>query len=232
LATGQKDEVGHPHFRESIVVWNAGRQQTYPWREGRSDPWTVLMGELLLTRTRPVLVTAMLGRLRELAPDPGALVSQPDAIARLESLGLGARSHILLEVALDVVERFGGHVPDDEHDLRSLPGVGEHIVLAVRCFAFRKRAVLLDSATERLLGRYVGRGDLRRWQKRLDLHRLAGQPGPDAAFNRAVLELALGTCRAEKPLCGECPLSHDCASADTESAGVQLLLVSGGASAA
>ena len=72
-------------------------------------------------------------------------------------------------------------MPEAELDLRSLPGVGDNVAQAVRCFAFGRRAVLLDATTARLVERYLGRSDTRRWQIRLDLYRLAGAPGPDAA---------------------------------------------------
>jgi hypothetical protein len=55
-----------------------------------------------------------------------------------------------------------------------------------------------------------GRTDGRRWQIRLDLYQLAGSPGPDAEFNRAMLDHGALVCRGEQPLCDECPLQERC----------------------
>jgi A/G-specific adenine glycosylase len=51
----------------------------------------------------------------------------------------------------------------------------------------------------------------RRWQLRLDLHQLAGEAGPDAAFNFALLDLGALVCRAGTPRCGACPARRLCA---------------------
>ena len=88
---------------------------------------------------------------------------------------------------------------------------GTALAQAVRTFAFGRRAVLLDVTTSRLVGRYLGRSDTRRWQLRLDLYRLAGSPGPDAPFNHALLDHGALVCRAEMPRCVECPLAERCA---------------------
>ena len=46
-------------------------------------------------------------------------------------------------------------MPEDELDLRSLPGVGDNVAQAVLCFGFGRRAVLLDVTTARLVERVL-----------------------------------------------------------------------------
>ena len=198
-------------FRALLLDWHPRHRRDYPWRRSGSDGWCVLMAELSLSRTRADLVPVIYDQLRALAPSPRALLARPDAASDLRAMGLGARAAILLSVAKILEERFGGDVPESDADLRSLPGVGDSIAQAVRCFAFGRRAVLLDVATRRLVSRYLGRSDLRRWQIRLDLYRLAGTPGPDAAFNYALLDHGALVCRAAAPRCEECPLRERCA---------------------
>ena len=77
-------------------------------------------------------------------------------------------------------------------------------------FGFGRRQVLVDRTTARVAGRIEEHDDGRRFQLRLDLHRLAGPNGPDAAFNRALLDLGRDVCRPEHPLCGTCPLAPHC----------------------
>ena len=93
-----------------------------------------------------------------------------------------------------------GSVPDDELTLRSLPGVGDYVAQAVLCFGFGRRAVLVDTNTQRITARLNDRDTTRRWQIRLDLYRLAGARGPDAEFNYALLDLGALVCRAESPM--------------------------------
>lgn len=199
-------------FRGRLLEWHRRNRLKYPWRTGRMDPWTVLMAELCLARTRPELVPMIFGALQRLAPAPAALLAHRAPGPVLRELGLGARADLLIDVARDLQRRFGGAVPEDELDLRSLPGVGDNVAQAVLCFGFGRRAVLLDATTARLIERFCGRADRRRWQIRLDLYQLAGSEGPDAEFNYALLDHGALTCRREKPLCGECPVRGGCSS--------------------
>ena len=88
---------------------------------------------------------------------------------------------------LGLVELFGGQVPDDDLELRAIPGVGDSVAKAVLCFGHGRNAVPLHTAAARVAARVAGRDGTRRWQLRLDLHRLAGPTGPDARFNAAVI---------------------------------------------
>jgi adenine-specific DNA glycosylase len=71
--------------------------------------------------------------------------------------------------------------------------------------------VLVDRTTSRVASRVVTHADERRFQLRLDLHRLAGAPGADPAFNRALLDLGREICKPDVPLCGRCPVASLCA---------------------
>ena len=68
--------------------------------------------------------------------------------------------------------------PADEMDLALLPGVGDYVCRAVLTFGFGRRQVLVDRTTARVAARVTGHDDGRRFQLRLDLHRLSGAAGP------------------------------------------------------
>jgi DNA (cytosine-5)-methyltransferase 1 len=197
-------------FRTHLLAWHERNRRAYPWRRGRRDPWIVLAAELCLARTRSDLVPSTFASLKRLASSPIVLLSHSDPAGALRRLGLGARADLLVDVARTLQTQHGGAVPDQESALRALPGVGDNVAQAVLCFGFGRRAVLLDSTTSRLVRRFFGRTDNRRWQKRLDLYQLAGSEGPDAAFNYALLDHGALVCRAEAPLCGECPVQIRC----------------------
>jgi A/G-specific adenine glycosylase len=81
----------------------------------------------------------------------------------------------------------------------------------VLCFGFKRRSVLVDTNTTRICTRVSGRDVRHRYQLRLELHGLAGAPGPDAEFNRALLDLGELVCRPAKPACDACPVRDHCA---------------------
>ena len=198
-------------IREPLLDWHARSDVWSPmWRKA-GDAWSVLMGELVLARARPAEADALFARLLMVAPDAETLVAREGAQALLEEAGVGERAAVLLEVATELTREFGGEVPEHEDDLRLLPGVGEYVQCAVLTFAFGRRQVLVDRTTTRIAGRIARHADTRRYQLRLDLHRLAGAEGPDGEFNRALLDLGREVCRLVDPDCHACPLLSRCA---------------------
>jgi DNA (cytosine-5)-methyltransferase 1 len=211
-------------FRERLLAWHETNRRRYPWRSGKLDPWLVLAGELCLARTRSELVSSTFRTLRRIAPTPVVLLSQQDPVGSLSALGLGARAQLLVDVAGELKDRHGGSVPESELELRALPGVGDNVAQAVICFGFGRRAVLLDATTGRLIRRFCGRSDSRRWQIRLDLYQLAGALGPDAEFNYALLDHGATICRANDPLCERCPVREACVAHGGRAPAPQLVL--------
>jgi A/G-specific adenine glycosylase len=170
------------------------------------------MAEMCLHRTRADQVRPVYEALSELAPTPADMLAHEDeALAALQSLGLRWRAKNIIAVARTLVERHGGEVPSSDFDLRQLPGVGDYAANAVVTFGFGRRAVIVDTNTERIVSRVRDRDATIRWQLRLDLHGLAGREGPDAAFNYALLDLGANVCRAGTPLCKHCPVERHCA---------------------
>jgi DNA (cytosine-5)-methyltransferase 1 len=198
--------------RRELLAWHAQHRRDFPWRSADLDPWHVLMAEMCLHRTRADQVTPVFEALLRLAPTPEAMLENSDeALQIMRALGLRWRAENLVLVAETLIDLFDGDVPDDDLGLRMLPGVGDYVAQAVLCFAFDRRAVLLDTNTMRIVSRLDARDSTRRWQLRLDLYQLAGSAGPDAEFNYALLDLGALVCRAGKPRCDECPLRDTCA---------------------
>jgi A/G-specific adenine glycosylase len=184
------------------------------------------MAEMCLHRARADQVAPMFEALLCIAPTPEAMMAnvQP-AHEAMRSLGLRWRAENIIRVAEALVDLFDGQVPDNDFELRMLPGVGDYVAQSVLCFAFGRRAVLLDTNTTRIVSRIFGRDEQRRWQLRLDLYRLAGNPGPDAEFNYALLDFGAVVCRADSPRCDGCPLRGICATGSNAAPPDQLELV-------
>ena len=103
-----------------------------------------------------------------------------------------------------------------------MSGVGDYVAQTVLCFGFGRRSVLLESSTARIVDRLYRRGDSRRWQLRLDLYQLAGQKGPDAEFNAALLDFGATVCRPNAPRCDICPVQSLCATYQEAQAPLQV----------
>jgi DNA (cytosine-5)-methyltransferase 1 len=207
----KKHEQHLSSFRDHLLSWHQDNGRGLPWRTGELSPWRVLMAELCLQRVRPENAATHFERLSDLAPSPSAVVADEEgASSALQSLGLGWRAEKVVDLARALVESHAGQVPDTELELRALPGVGDYVAQAVLCFAFRRRSVLIDSTSARVVRRVFDRDRNRRFQLRLDLYRLAGPGGPDANFNCALLDLGALICRAGSPDCYRCPVRSLC----------------------
>ena len=212
--------------RDALLDWHRVHARTYPWRDRGLAPWDVLMAEMCLHRTRADNVESVFRELRHIAPTPQDMMDNADAaLHAMRSLGLRWRAENIIRVAAELVEWFDGEVPDNDAELQLLPGVGDYIAQAVLCFGFQRRSVLIDTNTVRIVSRLNGRDATRRWQLRLDLHQMAGELGPDAAFNYALLDLGGLVCRAGTPHCQHCPLLSRCVTGSGHAPPAELDLV-------
>jgi DNA (cytosine-5)-methyltransferase 1 len=200
--------------RDALLEWHSGRTHPAQWRRPGVSPWQVLIGELLFGRARDEAYEIFAEVVKSAPTANAAVAGGEQLISELRASGLsstGARR--LMSAACGLAELFAGDVPETDLELQLVPGVGDGVASAVLCFGHGRHVVLLNAATARIAGRVHGRDGgkgQRRWQTRLDLHRLAAPVGPDADFNRAVLDLATDVCRPVRPRCAECPLQPGC----------------------
>ena len=221
-----RPDSAEQHLRELLTTWHQSADTwTPPWRTS-GDPWQVLVGELALSRARPRDAERIHNAFAELAPTPTALIELEAPAERLASIGLEGRAELLVQIADDLVSYFDGDVPTSESELILLPGVGDYVCRAVLTFAFGRRQVLVDRTTARVASRVTGHADGRRFQLRLDLHRLSGAQGPDKRFNTALLDLARSICTLSQPQCGSCPLRSRCVTGRTQTDDVTAPLAS------
>ena len=213
LAPGAPDEpVG-----ETIVDWYAGAARDLPWRAPGTDPWAVLVSEVMLQQT-PVARVEPVWRAWMLRwPTPGdlAAVSPAEVIRAWGKLGYPRRALRLREAAVAITERHGGVVPADVPELEALPGVGTYTARAVACFGHGTRQPVVDTNVRRVVARLVhGRAEAAP-ARASDLEDIAAlAPADDARavrFSVAVMELGALVCVAGTPRCAACPVRDRCA---------------------
>ena len=131
-------------------------------------------------------------------------------------LGYNIRPRRLRSIAREAVEKYGGELPSDEETLLSFKGIGAYTAGAIRSFAFRERAAILDTNVARVLFRiFVGRGDPKSHAMKKHLWSVSDAlvPARDAFdFNQALMDLGAMVCIARNPKCLVCPMSKQCVS--------------------
>ncbi len=201
--------------RQELLEWFKTAARVFPWRSG-SDPYNVLIAEMMLRRTQARQVVAVYERFLWKYPDAYHLDQAPaeEVAVVLYPLGLGWRADNFKILARELVSRHKGIVPRQREALLALTGVGPYVAEAVRCFAYNEPAVIMDTNTVRVAARYFGfdyNPESRRRKPVIQaVSRLVDEQHPSSS-NYALLDFAAVVCKAQKPEHNKCPLAPRCA---------------------
>ena len=204
-------------FRRRLLAWYRVHGRDLPWRR-TDDPYHILVSEVMLHQTQVDRVLPKYHEWLTKYPTLQALASAPDQeVAHTwRPLGYNIRPRRLQSIARESVTRYGGRLPSDEATLRSFKGIGAYTAGAIRSFAFRQRAAIVDTNVARVLFRvFVARGDSRAHAMRQHLWSVSEALVPRRHvfdFNQALMDLGATVCMARKPKCGVCPMRRICKS--------------------
>jgi A/G-specific adenine glycosylase len=203
----------HARIRASVLAWYARSRREFPWR-GLTDPYAVLVSEVMLQQTQASRVAERFPRFLRRFPAVEALASASDAEVLAEWSGLGYnRRALALRAAASIVARDGW--PTTVDGLQRLPGVGPYTARAMASLAFGNPVGVVDTNVRRWLLRRFGGPDQRRsLQARADALAAAGRGAEVAAWTHASMELGAAICRARAPRCTDCPVADGCPSRD------------------
>jgi A/G-specific adenine glycosylase len=211
------DPRARQRFRRQLLAWYRAHGRDLPWRH-TSDPYHILVSEVMLQQTQVDRVLPKyhewLGKYPSLEALAGADVA--DVSETWRPLGYNIRPRRLHAIARESVARFGGELPSDRDTLLSFDGIGAYTAGAIRSFAFRERAAILDTNVARVLFRvFVARGDLKAHATRKRLWAISEALVPRKAvfdFNQGLMDFGALVCSARKPKCPECPMRRLCRS--------------------
>jgi A/G-specific adenine glycosylase len=188
-----------------------------PWRK-TDDPYHILVSEIMLQQTQVDRVLPKYTEWIDKYPSLGALAAAPEAdvTATWYPLGYNIRPRRLQTIAREAVDRFGGQLPADEETLLSFKGIGAYTAGAIRSFAFRQRAAILDTNVARVLFRvFIGTGNPKEHATRRHLWSISEALVPRRQvfdFNQALMDFGAMVCVARNPRCLVCPMTKSCRS--------------------
>ena len=201
-------------FQEGVLkYWGASDRKNLPWRL-TSDPWRILLAEILLRKTTAVQVARIYETIARLSFKQIREMRSDDLEALLLPMGMyrvrARQIHAIAEV-LASKKRQAFKSPEF---LQNLPGVGRYARNAVMCFAFNLPKPALDTNMIRLINRVCGI-DSNRSRAHEDKHLwdFAETLVPKdkcREFNWGVLDLANAVCKPRSPQCFSCSLQDIC----------------------
>jgi A/G-specific adenine glycosylase len=137
-----------------VLVAEKGREhyRDFVWRRTR-DPYAILLSEVMLQQTQVARVEPKYVAWLAEFPTLDALAAAPlePVLRAWQGLGYNRRAVALKQSAEQVAENFGGILPADETQLRSLPGVGPATAAGVLAFAHDLPTVYLETNVRAVL---------------------------------------------------------------------------------
>jgi A/G-specific adenine glycosylase len=204
-------------FRSRLLAWYRVNGRDLPWRK-TADPYHILVSEVMLQQTQVDRVLPKYHEWLAKYPSLGHLAKAPlaDVAQTWRPLGYNIRPRRLHAIARESVTRYGGMLPSDEETLLSFKGIGAYTAGAIRSFAFRQRAAILDTNVARVLFRvFVAEGDPKAHAMKRRLWAMSDVLVPRKHvfdFNQGLMDLGATVCTARRPKCPECPMRRLCRS--------------------
>ena len=199
------------------MEWYDKNRRDLPWRtESPRDPYKVWVSEIMLQQTRVEAVKNYYINWMEHFPDIPALAAaeEEDVVRQWQGLGYYSRARNLHTAAREIMETFGGHVPETGEEIRKLKGVGDYTAGAILSMAYGKRETAVDGNVLRVFARiYNIEENVLSAKVKKEITELvkarqdAARPGD---FNEALMDLGATVCIPGQPRCEACPLSAVC----------------------
>ena len=178
----------------------------------KADPFRILVGCLISARPRDEVTEAACSRLFQRIKSPGALLKltprqlekaiYPVAFYR-------NKAKALKSLSTDLVERFGGRVPETLDELLTLQGVGRKTANLTLILAFDGMGICVDTHVHRITNRW-GYVETETPGQTEDALR---KKLPQKYWQR-INELLVGfgqiVCKPVSPLCSQCPVEKHC----------------------
>lgn len=177
------------------------------------DAWELLVSTVLSAQTTDENVNKVAPKLFAEWPTPEDLAHAPlEAVEKVVySTGYyRQKARSVVSLAADVIDKFGGEVPEKLEDLVTLRGVGRKTASVVLAEVWDRPAIAVDTHVKRVANRLglTSYAD----PTKIEFHLKALLPEREwSGISMRVIQFGRDVCDAKKPRCWECPLFDRCA---------------------
>lgn len=177
-----------------------------------NSPFQLLVAVILSAQCTDKRVNLVTPRLFEVAPDAKTLAQLPQEKIEeiIHSCGFyHSKATYLKQMSQDIVNRFGGEVPNNIDDLRTLAGVGRKTANVVYAVGFGGQAIAVDTHVFRVSNRL----GIANAKNVLDTEKQLMQAIPREQWADSHHYLLLHgryVCKAQNPQCQRCSVKDLC----------------------
>ncbi|WFN34963.1 A/G-specific adenine glycosylase [Methanogenium sp. S4BF] len=138
-------------FRELIWQYYRTHRREMAWRE-TADPYAIFVSEVMLQQTQVARVATKYPEFMAAFPDFAALAAAPlEEVLRVwQGMGYNRRAKMLRDAARQVMDRFGGRLPETPEELVTLPGIGPATAASIAAFAYNAPVVFIETNIRRV----------------------------------------------------------------------------------
>ncbi len=177
------------------------------------SPFLVLISCILSLRTRDETTLPASERLFALGDTPQALLklSIKEIEKAIYPVGFyHTKAKVLQGISRDILEKFGGRVPDEIDELLTMKGVGRKTANLVLIEGFGKPGICVDTHVHRISNRFgyikTKTAEETEWTLRKEL------PAEYwIEYNALLVTWGQNICKPISPLCSTCPVRKFCA---------------------
>ncbi|OLB06329.1 MAG: endonuclease III [Candidatus Rokubacteria bacterium 13_2_20CM_69_15_1] len=180
--------------------------------ERSRDPFRVLIACILSLRTQDTTTGPASARLFAVADTPESMRTlSPRRIERLiYPVGFyRTKARVILGICRDLLERFGGRVPDEIDDLLTLKGVGRKTANLVVTMGYGKPGICVDTHVHRISNR-LGYVRTRTPEETEMALRTKLPPRYWIGYNDLLVAFGQNVCTPISPRCSMCPVRSLC----------------------
>jgi len=177
-----------------------------------ASPFELLVAVILSAQATDVSVNKATTRLYPVANTPEAILSLGVKGLKpyIKTIGLfNSKAENIIKTCRILIDKHGSEVPRTRAELEALPGVGRKTANVILNTAFGEPTIAVDTH----IFRVANRTGLAKGKTPLEVETRLVRLTPDEFKKDAHHWLILHgryTCKARKPLCGECPIVEWC----------------------
>jgi len=211
--------MNNRNISKKILHWYDNNKRVLPWRKHvskKQKQYFTLVSEFMLQQTQVKTVIPYFKNFIKKIPNLNKLskVNDSKLMKCWEGLGYYSRARNLKKTASKVISNFGGILPSNIDDLKTLPGIGEYTSRAIMAIAFNKPIVPLDGNVERILKRvfYLKKkheNSKDNLNKKISFFGISQR---SSDYAQAIMEIGALICKPVTPLCVSCPIFKNCIS--------------------
>lgn len=176
------------------------------------DPFRTLIGCILSLRTKDETTAEAAPRLFARAATAQAMLELGEREIERLIYPVGfyrTKARVIIEICHELLERFGGRVPDTIDALVTLKGVGRKTANLVVTQAYRKPGICVDTHVHRISNRW-GLVRTRTPEQSENALRGALPRRYWIEYNSLLVAFGQTICQPVSPWCSRCPVEHLC----------------------